>query len=78
MNVQFPEMSSDEGAIGVISTWFVESGETVKADQLIGEVAMDKVDAELLAPAGGTITLVAAEGAEVAQGAVIATIDTAR
>ena len=76
MNVLFPEMSSDDDAVGVVATWLVESGETVAADQLIGEVAMDKVDAELLSPGAGTITLVAAEGAEVSQGAVIATITT--
>lgn len=76
MNVEFPAMSADADAVGVVSTWFVESGESVTADQLIGEVAMDKVDAELLAPGAGVITLVAAEGDEVAQGSVIATITT--
>ena len=74
-DVPFPAMSSDDGATGVVATWFVESGETVKADQLIAEVAVDKVDAEVMAPAAGTITLTAAEGEEVAQGAVIARIE---
>lgn len=74
-DVPFPAMSSDEGATGVVATWFVESGETVQADQLIAEVAVDKVDAEVVAPAAGTITLAAAEGEEVAQGAVIARIE---
>ena len=59
----------------MVSTWFVESGEAVKVDQLVAEVAMDKVDTEVLAPAAGTITVVAAEGEEVAQGAVIARIE---
>ncbi|WP_068271260.1 biotin/lipoyl-containing protein [Aldersonia kunmingensis] len=73
--VTFPRMSEEADAIGVLSTWFVESGETVKADQLIAEVAMDKVDAEVLAPVAGTITLATDEGAEVEQGAVIARIE---
>ena len=74
-DVTFPAMSEDADATGVVSTWFVESGETVKLDQLVAEVAMDKVDTEVLAPAAGTITVVAAEGEEVAQGTVIARIE---
>lgn len=73
--VTFPAMSEEADATGVLSTWFVESGEQVRADQLIAEVAMDKVDTEVLAPAAGTITRTVEEGAEVRQGAVIARIE---
>lgn len=44
------------------------------ADQLVAEVQMDKVDAEVLAPAAGTIRLLVQEGEEVAQGAKIGEI----
>ncbi|MCX5045145.1 lipoyl domain-containing protein [Aldersonia sp. NBC_00410] len=73
--VTFPAMSEEADATGVLSTWFVESGEQVRADQLIAEVAMDKVDTEVVAPAAGTITLAVDEGAEVRQGSVIARIE---
>jgi pyruvate/2-oxoglutarate dehydrogenase complex dihydrolipoamide acyltransferase (E2) component len=41
---------------------------------LIAEVAVDKVDAEVYPQTAGTITLLAEEEAEVAQGSVIATV----
>lgn len=68
-------MSSDDpDAEGVVSTWFVNDGETVAAGQLLAEVAVDKVDQEVLAPASGTIAVAVAEGSVARQGAVIATI----
>lgn len=72
--VTFPSMSSQGGGTGVVATWFVAEGESVHADQLIAEVAMDKVDAEVLAPVDGTISLEVAEGGEAAEGSVIALI----
>ena len=75
-NVVFPQLSKDEPeAEGVVSTWFVNHGETVTAGQLIAEVAVDKVDQEVLAPTNGTIALRVAEGGTARQGAVIATVD---
>jgi pyruvate/2-oxoglutarate dehydrogenase complex dihydrolipoamide acyltransferase (E2) component len=67
-------MSKEGSATGVVATWFVAEGETVHADQLIAEVAMDKVDAEVLAPADGTISLKVPEGGEAVEGSVIAKI----
>lgn len=72
--VRFPHMSDDGAKTGVLSTWYVASGETVSARQLLGDAAMDKVDAEILAPSDGIITLTVEEGAELAQGAEVATI----
>ena len=75
-DVRFPRLSNDDPAAeGVVSTWFVNDGETVAEGQLVAEVAVDKVDQEVLAPAAGTITVAVAEGAAVRQGTVIATID---
>lgn len=73
--VLFPSMSDAEGATGVVVTWFVDSGEQVDENALIAEVAMDKVDQEVLAPASGVLTVLIPEEQEVVQGAVIATID---
>lgn len=73
--VVFPEMSSEPDATGVIVTWFAADGEQVEADDLIAEVAMDKVDMELHAPSSGTLRIVVGEEVEVAQGSVIGTIE---
>lgn len=73
-DVPFPRMSDDASAMGVVSTWFVESGEQVDPDTLIAEVAVDKVDMEVFPPAAGTITLLIAEGEEVSQGTPIARV----
>lgn len=74
--VTFPEMSREKAdAVGLLATWYAAAGEQVAAGQLIAEAQMDKVDAEIEAPAAGTITLLVDEGAEVAQGDVIARIE---
>ncbi len=74
--VRFPLLSADNpDAEGVVSSWFVNDGETVADGQLIAEVAVDKVDQEVLATAAGTIRVAVAEGAAAQQGTVIATID---
>lgn len=74
-DIVFPPMSNDHpDATGVVATWYVEDGERVAADQLIAEVQLDKVDLEVLAPHDGTVHLAVEEGAEVAQGAQIATV----
>ena len=72
--VRFPEMSATDGATGILVTWFVSSGDEVTPTTLIAEVAMDKVDADVFADASGTITVLMEEGAEVAQGTVIAQV----
>lgn len=74
--VRFPEMSKDNAdAVGILATWFARDGEPVAEGQLIAEVQMDKVDAEVPAPMTGTLRCLVAEGAEVTQGSVIATIE---
>ena len=73
--VLFPRMSDERpDATGVVATWYAVDGEAVAAGQLIAEVQLDKVDAEVPAPEAGTIRLLVAEGAEVAQGDAIAEI----
>jgi pyruvate/2-oxoglutarate dehydrogenase complex dihydrolipoamide acyltransferase (E2) component len=75
-DIVFPAMSKDDAeAEGVVATWFVADGETVTEGQLVAEVAMDKVDVEVTAPAAGVIRLAVAEGDTVRQGGVIAAIE---
>ncbi len=75
-DVVFPPLSAERPeAEGVLATWFVADGEHVRVDQLIAEVQVDKVSAEVPAPVEGTIHLLVGEDEAVVQGAPIARID---
>lgn len=45
-----------------LSEWLVEDGSEVTAGQAIAELETSKVQVEVLSPASGTLTYVAAEG----------------
>lgn len=76
VEVLFPVMSeSDPTGEGVVGTWFALDGETVVAGQLIAEVQVDKVSADVEAPASGVIRHRVAEEGATHQGAVIAVIE---
>jgi pyruvate/2-oxoglutarate dehydrogenase complex dihydrolipoamide acyltransferase (E2) component len=75
-DVFFPPLSKEApDSEGVLSTWFVADGERVRTDQLLAEVQVDKVAAEVPAPAAGVVHRLVAEEATVRQGSVIARID---
>jgi len=75
-DVPFPPLSKETpDAEGVLATWFVDDGATVAADQLLAEVQVDKVSAEVPAPVGGVVHLLVKEEETVRQGAPIARID---
>ncbi|WP_449371928.1 biotin/lipoyl-containing protein [Arthrobacter psychrolactophilus] len=74
-DVLFPMMTGDASEPGVLATWYVADGEVVAEKHLLAEVTINKVDAEIYAPVAGTVTLRVEEGEEVAQGAVIASIE---
>jgi pyruvate/2-oxoglutarate dehydrogenase complex dihydrolipoamide acyltransferase (E2) component len=75
-DVVFPPLSKETpDAEGVLATWFVSEGATVTADQLLAEVQVDKVSAEVPAPTGGVVHLLVPEDATVRQGRPIARID---
>ena len=74
--VTFPALSKDSPAAeGVVSTWFVSDGEAVQINQLLAEVQVDKVAAEVPAPRAGVVHLLVEEEATVTQGTPIARID---
>jgi pyruvate/2-oxoglutarate dehydrogenase complex dihydrolipoamide acyltransferase (E2) component len=76
VDVLFPALSQREpGAEGVLSTWFVADGDEVADGQLIGEVMVDKVAGEVIAPTAGRVHLLIAEEAAAHQGEVIATVE---
>jgi pyruvate/2-oxoglutarate dehydrogenase complex dihydrolipoamide acyltransferase (E2) component len=75
-DVPFPALSKETpDAEGVLATWFVSDGATVSADQLLAEVQVDKVSAEVPAPVGGVVRLLVAEEETVKQGSPIARIE---
>lgn len=73
--ITFPAISKDPDAVGVLATWFVATGDSVKAGQVIAEVMVDKVSMDVEAPQAGVVTLLIEEEAEIAQGMDIARID---
>lgn len=74
--VVFPVVDdADADADGVVATWFVADGEAVAPGQLLAEVQVTKVDADVTAPTAGTVRLLVEEGAEVRQGHPIARIE---
>ena len=73
-DVRLPQLSETTDAEGTLATWFAEDGDHVDEGQLIAEVAVDKVDAEVTAPAAGTAEHRADEGDVIKQGSVIAVI----
>lgn len=63
-------------AEGTITRWLKKVGEHVERDEPLFEISTDKVDAEIPAPAAGTLTEVRfKEGDTVAVGTVVAIID---
>ena len=71
----FPRLSAkDPVAEGVLATWFVGDGDQVTAGQLLGEVMVDKVSGEVVAPVSGRVQLLVAEDQPARQGDVIARV----
>ncbi len=76
VEVTFPVMSQeDPTGEGVIGTWFARDGESVTEGQLIAEVQVDKVSADVEAPASGILRHLVVEEGICNQGAVIARIE---
>jgi 2-oxoglutarate dehydrogenase E2 component (dihydrolipoamide succinyltransferase) len=75
LNIVLPAMG--EGVIeATITKWLVKEGATVSEDDPLVEVATDKVDTEIPAPAGGVITqIIAAEGNVVKVGEPLALLE---
>jgi pyruvate/2-oxoglutarate dehydrogenase complex dihydrolipoamide acyltransferase (E2) component len=74
--VRFPPMSQEQpDAVGIVATWYVADGDAVAVDQVLADVQVDKVAAEVPAPVAGTVRLRVQEEQEVTQGDVIAVIE---
>jgi pyruvate/2-oxoglutarate dehydrogenase complex dihydrolipoamide acyltransferase (E2) component len=60
---------------GVIVTWLYATGADVEEGQLIAELAVEKAQLELTAPATGRLTVLEPADTIVSKGQVIARID---
>jgi 2-oxoglutarate dehydrogenase E2 component (dihydrolipoamide succinyltransferase) len=64
-------------AEGTVSKWLKKVGDAVARDEPLLEISTDKVDAEIPAPAAGTLAAITVqEGETVEVGTVVATIET--
>src|ERR1041385_6422486 len=74
-DVVMPQMG-ESIAEGTIVRWMKKPGDKVERDEPLLEISTDKVDAEIPAPASGTLTeVLAQEGQTVGVNSVIARID---
>src|SRR5207248_9858972 len=74
-DVVMPQMG-ESIAEGTIVRWIKKPGDKVERDEPLLELSTDKVDAEIPAPASGTLTeVLAQEGQTVGVNSVIARID---
>src|SRR3954452_24840313 len=55
VDIEMPAMG-ESVTEGTVLEWHVSEGDSVEEGQTVVEVSTDKVDAEVPAPAGGTIT----------------------
>src|SRR3954468_18014134 len=60
---------------GILARWLKPDGSTVKAGEPLFELETDKASNVAPAPAGGTLKIVVAEGATVAIGSTVGTLD---
>lgn len=76
IEVPMPQMG-ESIAEGTVSQWLKQPGDAVERDEPILEISTDKVDAEIPAPAAGTLVdIQVEEGETVEVGTVVAYIDT--
>ncbi|MEJ2504143.1 MAG: E3 binding domain-containing protein, partial [Gemmatimonadota bacterium] len=76
IEVPMPQMG-ESIAEGTVSQWLKQPGEAVDRDEPILEISTDKVDAEIPAPAAGTLVdIQVQEGETVEVGTIVAYIDT--
>src|SRR5680860_1528047 len=62
---------------GTITKWFVKEGDTIEEDDILFEVATDKVDSEIPSPVDGVITkILFPEGSLIPVGEILAIINT--
>jgi pyruvate/2-oxoglutarate dehydrogenase complex dihydrolipoamide acyltransferase (E2) component len=75
--LRFPDLGQGDGASepGVVATWFAEDGEAVAAGQLLVEVQVGKIAAEVHAPCSGVLHRLQPEGVPLEPGSLIGRVN---
>jgi pyruvate/2-oxoglutarate dehydrogenase complex dihydrolipoamide acyltransferase (E2) component len=60
---------------GVVERWFIASGAAISTGERIAEVRIEDALHEIIAPASGRATIVAAVNAVIEPGSILATVD---
>jgi pyruvate/2-oxoglutarate dehydrogenase complex dihydrolipoamide acyltransferase (E2) component len=76
-DVVVPEDLWDTDQEGVIVTWLYSTGALVEEGHLIAELAVEKAQLELTAPASGKLTVLAPADTVIKRGQVIGRIEPA-
>ncbi|MGB9082611.1 MAG: biotin/lipoyl-containing protein, partial [Desulfuromonadaceae bacterium] len=74
MDIKIPEVGESVRE-ALLAKWFKKSGDVVKRDEPLCEIETDKITLDLNADAAGLFSMVVGEGATVAVGTVIGTIE---
>jgi len=75
IDVPMPQLG-ESVAEGTVTKWVVREGDFVEREQVLVEVATDKADTEVRAPASGRVAkIVGAEGQTIAKGGLLCQID---
>jgi len=64
----------EEDAEGVVVSWLYESGAAIEQGKPLCEVMVEKIQADIFAPASGTLTIIEEADAVVVKGQVVGTI----
>ena len=62
---------------GIVERWFIINGATISAGERIAEVRIEDALHDIIAPAGGRATIIAAVNAVIEPGSILATLDDA-
>lgn len=60
---------------GIVERWFITSGDMVRAGERIAEVRVEDALHEIVTPADGRATIVAAANAVIEPGSILATLE---
>ena len=75
IDVPMPQLG-ESVAEGTVTKWVVREGDVVEREQVLLEVATDKADTEVRAPAAGRVAkIVAKEGEIIAKGGLLCQLD---
>jgi pyruvate/2-oxoglutarate dehydrogenase complex dihydrolipoamide acyltransferase (E2) component len=73
--IRIPQDLWDDDREGVIVSWLYLDGAIVEPGKVVVELAVEKAQMELVAPAAGRLTILAAADAIVTRGQVIGRIE---